>query len=170
VNSVPINNEPALFQTGDTGYNISNGNSENNTPLGNPEGKTVTSEDGNDKPNPATQGLASANSGATLGETPRPEDVTTQLRQNAKFSGTALQAQQRLLDNPRGLKSSTFGQPTSSIYIDRDGTVSILKPHTHEEVARNILGATTNLDVPDESPGHDEWVQTFLQKSLLVAP
>lgn len=91
--------------------------------------------------------------------------ISQALHKKAKFSGTALEARVYLDDHPRLFSSKLRGEPTSSLYIDRDGTVYILKPHTHEETARAVLREATDLNPPDESPGHDEWLMTFLQRS-----
>lgn len=91
--------------------------------------------------------------------------ISQSLRKNAKFSGTALEAREYLDAHPRLFSSKLRGEPTSSLYIERDGTVHILKPHTHEEIARAVLREATDLNPPDESPGHDEWIMTLLQRS-----
>jgi len=77
---------------------------------------------------------------AQLRRPPAPHGTYVEaLRGVALFSGPAAEAVAFSEPQRRSLR---YRHPLSSVYLDRSGTVHVLRPHTHVEVARKVLRAT----------------------------
>jgi ADP-Ribosyltransferase in polyvalent proteins len=152
-----VSPQGTLFQR-PAGYNDTNGNAaENASP-----GSEIHSEGtGRVEPSPRTAQPSSAYPVTD-------QQVSKALRNESQFSGPATQAGHYLLDHPRLSSSRLMRTPTASLFIDTDGTVHVLKPHTHEEVSRNVMRAVGTPDVPNESPGHDAWIQSLMAHSGVI--